>query len=177
MTLHAHRVIQQKIMRIFFWAVISSYLSLATPIFADVPSTLPVETPRFSLNDLNGKSHSLDDWKGKIIMLNFWATWCPPCQYEVPHFIRFQKEYAHLDLQIIGIAIDDLRPVQNFARTFEINYPVLITNNNSILNEWGNEEQILPFTVFIDRKGEIINSHQGIVDELIFEYQVKPLLR
>ena len=85
------------------------YFSISTlNIIAKNPVAYPSNTPQFSLNVLTGKSHSLEDWKGKVIMLNFWATWYPPCQYEVPHFIRYHKEYADQDLKIIGIAIDEL---------------------------------------------------------------------
>ena len=108
MVLHPHRVIQHTIMRIVNWLVFCTFLSLPSTLFAKNPVAHPTNTPQFSLNDLTGKSHSLEDWKGKVIMLNFWATWCPPCQYEVPHFIRYQKEYADQDLKIIGIAIDEL---------------------------------------------------------------------
>ena len=110
-------------------------------------------------------------------MLNFWATWCPPCQYEVPHFIRYQQQYADQGLQIIGIAIDEIEPVKNFVRTFGINYPILITDDNSILNDWGNDAQILPYTVIINQQGKIHASHQGIVDDLVFKFQIKPLLK
>ncbi len=148
-------------------------------------TTLPSQTssawelPPFSLTGLDGEVHSLNDWKGKVIMLNFWATWCPPCQYEIPEFIRYQQQYGDKGLQIIGIGIDQARKLKNFVRTMEINYPVLVADevaSGKIMQDWGNSEQILPYTVIIDQDGRIHYIHRGEFSDNEFAEFVQPLL-
>jgi peroxiredoxin len=137
------------------------------------------DIPGFSLPDLDDQLHSLADWKGKVIMLNFWATWCPPCQYEIPEFMRYQKDYGSKGLQIIGIGIDEKRKLSNFVRTFGINYPVLVASeaaSGKVLSEWGNRQQILPYTVIIDRDGHIIYIQRGQFGDEEFQEFVLPLL-
>lgn len=131
------------------------------------------------LPGIDGQKHSLEEWRGRVIMLNFWATWCPACQYEIPDFIRFQKDYADRDLQIVGIGIDEMRKLKNFDRTMEVNYPILASapeKSESLLQEWGNREQMLPYTVIIDRDGRITYIHRGQFNQDAFDEFVLPLL-
>jgi len=131
------------------------------------------------LNDLNGKERNLYDWHGKVIMLNFWATWCGPCQIEIPDFIKYQAQYADKDLQIIGVGLDELRKLKNYARTVGINYPTLQADPElqySLLKQWGNPYGVLPFTVIIARDGHLVFMQQGILDRQNFDTFVKPLL-
>ncbi len=134
------------------------------------------DIPPFYLEDTEGNLHQLSDWKGKVIMLNFWATWCPPCKYEIPEFIEYQNEYGVNGLQIIGIGIDDPDKVKNFTRTLEINYPVLLTTSSEIMSKWGNSNQVLPYTVIIDREGQIRYIHRGQLSKLSFEHEIKPII-
>lgn len=135
--------------------------------------------PNPTLPGIDDKSHSLEEWQGKVIMLNFWATWCPPCQYEIPDFIRFQQEYGASGLQIVGIGIDEMRKLKNFARTEQMNYPVLASDpekSGTMLSEWGNGEQLLPYTVVIDRDGRITYIQRGEFNQAAFDEFVVPLL-
>jgi len=137
------------------------------------------ELPPLILNDLNGEKHNLYDWHGKVIMLNFWATWCGPCQIEIPDFINYQKQYADKGLQIIGIGLDDVRKLKNYVRTVGINYPTLQADPElqySLLKQWGNPFGVLPFTVIIARDGHLVFMQQGILNKQSFETYVKPLL-
>ena len=131
----------------------------------------------FQLKDIKGVTHSLADWKGKLILLNFWATWCPPCRYEIPEFIEYQNEYGKDGLQIIGIGIGEEKPIKNFARTFEMNYPVLITPDSGIMLDWGNEDQVLPYSVLIRRDGRIQYIHRGQLTKLSFKYEIEPYIK
>lgn len=136
--------------------------------------------PQFTFPDTNGEMKTLKDWKGKVIMLNFWATWCGPCATEIPHFIKYQQKYADKGLQIVGVALDKTRPVKNFVKSLGINYPVLIANpvyNTSLLNIWGDSDQVLPYTVVINRDGHFNFMQVGILDEEAFADFVEPLLK
>ena len=131
------------------------------------------------LNDLKGEEHSLYEWHGQIIMLNFWATWCGPCQIEIPDFIDYQERYRDKGLQIIGIGLDEARKLRNYVRTVGINYPILQADPElqySLLNQWGNPFGVLPFTVIIARDGHLVFMQQGIFNKQSFDKIVKPLL-
>ncbi len=135
--------------------------------------------PPLILDDLEGKTHNLYEWHGNIIMLNFWATWCGPCQLEIPDLILWQKSYADKGLQIIGVGLDDKRKLQNFVRTVGINYPVLqadMESQYSLLRQWGDPFGVLPFTVIIGRDGHLVFMQQGIFSQEAFDSIVKPLL-
>lgn len=135
--------------------------------------------PAFELPTLGGPERSLRDWQGKVIMLNFWATWCPPCQYETRDFVRYQRQWGEAGLQIVGIGLDQERKLRNFARSFGINYPVLVTDRArgaQMLGVWGDDQGILPYTVVIAPDGEIVFSHAGQFSDQLFEDYVRPLL-
>ena len=137
------------------------------------------ELPPLILNDLKGKEHSLYEWHGQIIMLNFWATWCGPCQIEIPDFIDYQERYRDKGLQIIGIGLDEARKLRNYVRTVGINYPILQADPElqySLLKQWGNPFGVLPFTVIIARDGHLVFMQQGIFNKQSFDKIVKPLL-
>lgn len=133
----------------------------------------------FSLRGLDGVIHSLADWQGKVIMLNFWATWCAPCLAEIGDFIGFQEEYQTDGLQIIGVGIDAEQKLRNVQRTLEINYPILVADperNSRLMGQWGNRGGIVPYTVVIDRNGKIIYTHHGPLHRDTFDEIVLPLL-
>ena len=137
------------------------------------------ELPPIILKDLDGQEHNLYDWHGQVIMLNFWATWCGPCQIEIPDFIDYQARYADQGLQIIGIGLDEPRKLRNFVRTIGINYPILQADPElqySLLKQWGNPFGVLPFTVIIAKDGHLVFMQQGIFNQEAFNTIVKPLL-
>ena len=147
--------------------------------------TLPEKTNNawelepFELEGLDGKKHRLDEWKGKVIILNFWASWCAPCQYEIQDLVKLQKGYGEKGLQVIGIGIDEARKLANVKRTLEINYPVLVADpirSTRLLSRWGNDRQIVPYTVVIDRDGTIRYIHRGQLTPDVFGEFVFPLL-
>jgi peroxiredoxin len=133
---------------------------------------------RLSLPDSAGSLQSLTQWQGKVLVLNFWATWCTPCKEEVPGLVRAQRRFASNGLQIVGIAIDSAYEVQNFAREFDINYPLMIGEIDliEITRQLGNKTSGLPFTVILDRSGKIAHVHLGRISEEELTRQLRPLL-
>jgi thiol-disulfide isomerase/thioredoxin len=118
--------------------------------------------PDFSLPDIGGLLRQSSEWEGKVRVVNFWATWCPPCRREIPLLIQLQSEYGG-DLQIIGIAIDDMQAVRDYAATTGFNYPVLVGQQeavelgNQVLQDWIG----LPFTAFVNSEGKVLRVHVG----------------
>jgi peroxiredoxin len=137
------------------------------------------EMKPFSLSGLDGVRHSLADWKGKVVILNFWATWCSPCLYEIRDFITYQEQYKTRGLQIIGLGLDDEKKLRNVQRTLEINYPVLVADpieNSGLMQLWGNSSGVLPYTVVIDRDGRVTYVQRGLMNHDVFDEYVLPLL-
>jgi peroxiredoxin len=142
--------------------------------FAAAPGAISGNAPAFNLVDVNGKTVSLADFKGKVVILDFWATWCPPCKREIPDFIQLQSEYGDKGLQIVGIALDQPAKVTAFAKSNGMNYPVLMGTNEVAANYGGVEA--IPTTFIIDKAGKIVTKFEGFRTKEIFESQIKSLL-
>ncbi len=134
--------------------------------------------PDFSLPDLDGKIRNIAEWDGKVTVLNFWATWCPPCKREIPTFIQLQEQYASKGVQFVGVAIDTPDKVIPYTDGARVNYPTLIGEQNavSISHAFGNRLDALPYTVVIDRRGTIAFVHRGEVTREMAEQTILPLL-
>jgi len=130
------------------------------------------------LADLQGQTQALSQWRGKVLVVNFWATWCAPCREEIPAFIRLQDQYRAQGLQFVGIAIDQRDPVLAFIREFGINYPVLLGGIETVemSRQAGNRAGALPFTLIFDRSGKIATTETGGIKEARLQAIIKPLL-
>lgn len=130
------------------------------------------------LSDLQGQPQALTRWRGKVLVVNFWATWCLPCREEIPLFVKLQDRYQARGLQFVGIAIDRRDNVQAFAREFGMNYPVLLGGIETveISRQAGNRIGALPFTLIIDRNGMIAATQLGGLKEMKLETMIQPLL-
>jgi peroxiredoxin len=131
--------------------------------------------PDFTLPQLSGQPLTLSGYRGKVILLDFWATWCEPCRVETPFFVDLQGKYGSRGLQIIGVSMDDTAdPVQGFYQQFKMNYPVVM-GNAQIGEEYGGVLG-LPIAFLIDRDGRIRSKHMGATDASVFEREVTALL-
>jgi thiol-disulfide isomerase/thioredoxin len=131
----------------------------SSPLAGDAVEQL-MDMP-FTTIDQN--SQKLLAWKGKVLVVNFWATWCPPCREEMPEFSLAQDQYAQNGVQFVGIAIDDAANVGYFSKTVPISYPLLIapTNVLGLIAKLGNEAQALPFTIIINPDHKLVFRHLG----------------
>ena len=120
-----------------------------------------------SFPDLSGSEKTLGSWQGKVIVLNFWATWCPPCKEEIPAFMRLQQAYADRGVVFVGVAVDEKDNVESYAKAMHINYPLLIGGMNAmeLAQRAGNRQGGLPFTAVVDRQGRIVTAYLGPVKE------------
>jgi len=120
-----------------------------------------------ALPDAKGREQSIAQWKGKVLVVNFWATWCVPCREEMPEFVKAQQEFGPRGLQFVGIAVDDVAKVEAFAAELGLNYPSLIGGYGAIelSRSFGNRLGALPFTIIVDRAGRINHTQLGPIKE------------
>jgi thiol-disulfide isomerase/thioredoxin len=131
-----------------------------------------------ALPDPAGKEQRLDQWRGKVLVVNFWATWCAPCREEMPEFIKAQSEFGAKGLQFVGIAVDQPDKVQQFASEIGLNYPTLVGGFGAmeLSKTLGNSVMALPFTVVVDRTGAVAHTQLGVLKPDKLHGVVKPLL-
>jgi len=132
----------------------------------------------FLLADIQNQPQRLENWQGKVIILNFWATWCPPCRREMPGFVELDEEFSQQGLQMIGIAIDEKSAVTDFVDSMGIEFPILIGGNDAITiaKHYGNRHGALPYSVVIDRQGFIRHQIAGELSKNEAIDLIKPLL-
>jgi cytochrome c biogenesis protein CcmG/thiol:disulfide interchange protein DsbE len=134
------------------------------------------QAPDFSLKDENGANITLADYRGKVLLLNFWATWCGPCKIEIPWFMEFEKQYKNKGFEVLGVAMDDdgWKAVKPYASDHNINYRVVL-GNDSMATAYGGVDA-LPTTFVIDQNGKILTSHIGLVNRDDYVKEIQGLL-
>jgi thiol-disulfide isomerase/thioredoxin len=127
---------------------------------------------------VDGKVLAFEQWRGKVLVVNFWATWCAPCREEIPGFIKFQAHYAAKGVQFVGVAIDQKERVAPYARDMGINYPLVVGGMETMefARQLGNHATVLPYTIIVDRTGMVVANQIGVVRPEKLESIVAPLL-
>jgi peroxiredoxin len=129
----------------------------------------------FTLTDIDSKKLSLADYRGKVVLLDFWATWCTPCREEIPHFVEMQQKLGPQGFQVIGISMDDeAKPVKAFFQQYRINYPLAV-GDDKLAQRYGGVLG-LPVNFLIDRDGRIVKKYLGATDVSVFDKDVADLL-
>lgn len=140
------------------------YLAPDSPVGIDTRNSMIGQTrPEFAMTDIDGNIRNIKDWDGQVVLLNFWATWCPPCLEEIPDFIEVQQALENKGLQIIGVAVDNEEDVRQFASDMAMNYPVMAGEMEAIelSQKYGNSIGGLPFSAIIDKNGKITHTITG----------------
>ena len=133
------------------------------------------KAPDFSLRDTNGKQVSLSDFSGKVVILDFFASWCPPCRQEIPDFIALEKAYSDKGFSMVGVALVSAQDAKDFAGKYGINYPVLI-DDGKVSDAYGPIRSI-PTTFVLDKSGKIAKLYIGFRPKSVFEADIKELLK
>jgi len=158
-------------------AAIVGFYSLRrhAPVSGTTGARAKAVAPDFTLPKLDGTQLSLSSYRGKVVLLDFWATWCVPCREEIPRFVEMQQKYGDRGLQIIGVSMDDSPdPVRPFYQQFRMNYPVVM--GTAATGEAYGGVLGLPIAFLIDRDGRIVTRHMGATDPAVFETDVQKVL-
>ncbi len=148
------------------------YLRAPQPV---APTAAPAS---LQLPDVLGTSRALSDWRGQVVLVNFWATWCPPCREEIPLLIEVQRRYGDRGFQVVGVALDDRDAVTTYGAKMGINYPLLVGQDAVLaaMTDLGNPGGALPYSVFLDRQGRPIVRKIGAFRDKELDIEVRALL-
>jgi thiol-disulfide isomerase/thioredoxin len=140
------------------------------------PDTDRKPAPEFSLKDIDGRTVTLADYKGKVVLLNFWATWCGPCKIEIPWFAEFEQKYKDRGFAVLGVAMDEegWDAVKPYLAEAKVNYRVIM-GNDTVAGLYGGVES-LPTTFILDQNGRIVSTHVGLVSKSVYENEILQLL-
>ena len=144
----------------------------------DKDDTGSVSLEQLELPDLNGNRQSFRQWKGKVVLVNFWATWCPPCIEEMPMFLELRNQYSSAGFEIVGIAVDEIEKAREFGKSMQIDYPLMfgLDDGMSLMASLGNRLGGLPYSVLFDRSGNPVNTKTGPYSKQELEDLIKSLL-
>ena len=144
-------------------AVFGAYVSVKKQSSSEPDSTAVASLMKANLPDTQGQTHPMSEWRGKVLLVNFWATWCPPCVEEMPELVDLQNSSEIKNLQIVGIGVDSPSNIQQFTKKFQISYPILVAGmeGTEIARALGNQAGGLPFTVLIDAEGRVRQTYLG----------------
>ena len=126
---------------------------------------------------MQGHDQPLSRWRGQVVVLNFWASWCAPCREEIPDFVALRSQFQPKGVEFVGIAIDNSANVAQFLQRLPVNYPILIGEGaaHSLSRRLGNPSGALPYTVVLDRDGQIVLSHLGRLPRAMLEATLRKI--
>jgi peroxiredoxin len=167
--------------RQWVWLGVAAVLALVGGVSLAVWDQSPRDATALlsvSLPDTSGQQQSLAQWRGKVVVVNFWATWCAPCREEMPEFMKIQREFGPRGLQFVGIAVDQPEKVGQFAKELDLNYPALIGGYGAVelSKTLGNQLSALPFTIVIARNGKVARTQLGPFDPTKLRSTIDSLL-
>ncbi len=174
------RVFNKRVVQFLAIAGIAAYLASCSFYEAEWPSVKDEKdrkkAPEFVLKDANGDLAKLSDYRGKVVLLNFWATWCGPCEIEIPWFIEFQRQYKDRDFAVLGVSLDEdgWKSVLPFVAREKLNYRVMVTTEQ-VDQLYGGVDS-LPTTFIIDREGRVASSHVGLAGKNTYRQEILTLL-
>ena len=169
-------------LKLWLMAGLALLAGLSASVYINTVSNTEVASvvrfDEIKLQGLDGNKQDINQWQGKIVLVNFWATWCPPCLEEIPVFLSLRKEYAAAGFEVLGISIDDVSKVKQFRETMQISYPLLDGEDNgmALMHSLGNKIGGLPYSVLFDRSGKAVEIKSGpyqeqelkdLIDELL----------
>jgi thiol-disulfide isomerase/thioredoxin len=178
----------KKILSISAYVIIIVLLGLVIRYFAYNPVVISSSVSNAAINsnqffsstliDTNNVKTNLEQYRGKIIVLNFWATWCPPCREEMPELSQLQTAYKNKNVVVLGVAIDELAAVNEYLQTSPVTYPILLSENESmdLAIQLGNAQAVLPYTVIIDADGNVIDTFLGRITLSLLEISLQKLM-
>ena len=155
------------------------FLSPSAPTPANIAPQAVETLFATRLIDTTGRMQALADWRGKLLVVNFWASWCSPCREEIPGFLRLQQKYRNDGVQFVGIAMENAPEVAAFIERFPISYPILIDDgkNHELMRQLGNTSLGLPYTIVVDAHGRVMLAHVGLLAEAQLDTRLDTLLR
>ena len=162
--------------------VMAALLGLTARHFANAP-TIDVSSSTQALFDASfpdaaGRQQPLSQWRGKTIVLNFWATWCPPCREEMPELSQLQQQYRERGVVVVGISTETVPQIQDFAQSMQVGYPLLAGDMQAmeLSASLGNDKSVLPYTVLIDGEGHVAQAYFGRISKLQLEQKLQSML-
>ncbi len=163
------------------WRLLVDRPSSTSAVFSKQPvglAAVGTRRPDFRLPDLDGVMREAAEWDGKVLVVNFWATWCPPCRREIPDFMALQTQYGERGVQFVGIAVDERDAVVEFVQTLGVNYPTLVGDMAALElgRRFGNTLGALPYTAVVDREGTLVFAKRGELNRQQAEAVILPLL-
>ena len=159
-------------------AALAAGIWLAQTRYAPQPPAAPTEALwQLNFPDVQGQPQALSQWRGQVLVLNFWASWCAPCREEMPDFVALRAQYRPNGVEFVGIAIDNSAGVAQFLQRLPVNYPILIGEGaaNSLARQLGNPSGALPYTIVLDRSGNIVLSHLGRLPRATLETALRKI--
>lgn len=174
-----HALSYLALMMVLGFCIYFFFLNPNQALLNDAPNNRP--TDHFfgtQLTDVHGKAHALNVYKGKIVVVNFWATWCAPCREEMPELSHFYDAYKNKNVVVVGIAIDEPDAVHTFQTETPVTYPIFASENEGMLlaESLGNDKGVLPYTVVINQHGIIAKTYVGKVNSAMLTTDIQPLL-